>query len=253
MIRKFMVMGACLLLAGAAWAGRYANVSVTSYISDFDASGVAYYVQSDGQAGPVHGVTGEYDDGQQGVSSILTANTYNSLPPGDWQLILTSSTRRVTLTFTTANAVQPGDPAYTAPANPPFWGTQSVVAKVQDDCTGIKLDPGTMTAGQTIQCPFDINQIPSGQSGVTYSLAMTGSWANAPESTFVQIQCNSNGSDGKCNDWFVDPIPVVNADGTTSPGRAIARLNQNSTSRGTTTRVDEGDFYMTFHFHMTRP
>jgi hypothetical protein len=63
----------------------------------------------------------------------------------------------------------------------------------------------------------------------------------------VQIQCNSLGSNGYCNDWFVNPIPVVNADGTISPGRAIGRL-----ATIARTDINDGDFYMTFHVHFTR-
>ncbi|PYX85686.1 MAG: hypothetical protein DMG68_17495, partial [Acidobacteria bacterium] len=62
---------------------------------------------------------------------------------------------------------------------------------------------------------------------------------------------NSLGSNGFCNDWFVDPIPVVNADGTTSPGQAIGRLVSFPVHNGAET--NDGDFYMTFHVHITRP
>ncbi len=240
-------MGVVAALVTAGLAAHTSDISVTSYIADINNSGTPYYVQSDGIAG-LNGTRGEYDNGSQGVSSILTANTYNMLPPGDWQLsLLNSTTRTVTLTLTSANAVQT-----TANAGP-LYGTHSYPLKMQDDCTAIGYDPGTMTAGQIVQCPFDINQIPSGQAGVTYSLAMTGSWASAPESTFVQIQCNTVGANGYCNDWFVDPIPVTNPDGSTSPGTAIARLNEHISVHGGTQVVDEGDFYLTFHFHITRP
>jgi hypothetical protein len=79
---------------------------------------------------------------------------------------------------------------------------------------------------------------------------MTGSWGGfAPESTQVQIQCNGLGANGYCNDWFIDPIPIVNPDGTVSPGQAIGRL----VTPGRNTEINEGGFYMTFHVHITRP
>ncbi len=73
-----------VFVATLAWAGTTSqNIPVTTYLTDFDPSGIAYYIQSDGQAGPVHGVTGEYDNGDQTVTSILNANTYNHEHPGD--------------------------------------------------------------------------------------------------------------------------------------------------------------------------
>ena len=36
--------------------------------------------------------------------------------------------------------------------------------------------------------------------------------------------CNSSGTDGNCNDWFIDPIPMINADGSNQPrpdGRTV--------------------------------
>ena len=105
---------------------------------------------------------------------------------------------------------------------------------------------------QTIQCPaiFRFNW----NSSLYYRVYMTGSWSTfgAPETTYVQIQCNSLGTNGYCNDWYIDPVPISNGDGTFSPGQAIGRLVA-ITTRGTGTYTNEGDFYMTFHVHVTRP
>jgi len=68
------------------------------------------------------------------------------------------------------------------------------------------------------------------------------------ETDYVQVSCNSADSGG-CNDWFIDPIPVVNPDGSTSPGKARARLNLDARNQAT----DDGDFYLKFHIHVTRP
>jgi hypothetical protein len=230
------------------------DVPVTTYFSDYDATGTPYYVQSDGLAGLVHGATGEYDNGYQNVSSFLNANTYHSLPPGDWTLDLLSSTvRTMRLTINSLNEIQPGQPGYTVPPNPPFLGTDPLVSRFAEYCTAIGLDMGTMTAvNQTIQCPaiFRFNW----NSSLYYRVYMTGSWTTfaAPETTYVQIQCNGLGTNGYCNDWYIDPIPVSNGDGTFSPGQAIGRLVA-ITTRGTGTDTNDGDFYMTFHLHVTRP
>src|SRR5690242_10428069 len=106
-----------VLVATSAFAGKPpSDAPVTTYLSDYNSAGAAYYIQSDGQAGPVNGVTGEYDNGYQNVTSVLNANTYNSLPPGDWTLDLLSSTARtMRLTLSSLNEIQPGQPGYTVP------------------------------------------------------------------------------------------------------------------------------------------
>jgi hypothetical protein len=80
---------------------------------------------------------------------------------------------------------------------------------------------------------------------------MAPTFLNEPETQQVQISCNAANSGG-CSDWFIDPIPVVNSDGSTSPGRTRARLDLVNT-HGSGSLTNEGDFYMTFHFHVTRP
>jgi hypothetical protein len=230
------------------------DVSVTTYLSDYNAAGTAYYIQSDDQTGPVHAAIGEYDNNYQNVSSFLNANTYNGLPPGDWTLDLLSSTSRtMRLTLSSLNEIQPGQPGYTVPPNPPFLGTDSLVSRFAEYCTAIGLDIGTMTAvNQTIQCPaiFRFNW----NSSTYYRVYMTGLWSTfyAPETTYVQIQCNALGTNGYCNDWYIDPIPISNGDGTFSPGQAIGRLVAITTT-GTGTATNKGDFYMTFNVHVTRP
>src|SRR3974390_1927804 len=131
------------------------DVPVTTYLSDSNSSGVAYYIQSDGQDGPVHGAIGEYDHNYQSVISVLNANTYNGLPPGDWTLDLLSSTSRtMRLTLSSLNEIQPGQTGYTVPPNPPFLGPTSLVSRFAEYCTAIGLDMGTMNAvNQTIECP----------------------------------------------------------------------------------------------------
>jgi len=241
-----------IFIATAVFAAKTsANISVTAYVSDRNPStGVAYYIQSDSLPGPVNGIAGEYDNGYENVGSYLNANTYNHEPPGDWWLdLLNSSVRTMGLTLSSANAVPPGQSGYTVPPNPPFQGTDHLVSKFEEKCTAISLDVGTMNqVGQAFNCPavFRFNW---GSS--YYRVWMTGAWGGFAESTPVHIQCNGLGTNGYCNDWFIDPIPVVNPDGTTSPGTAIGRLSSPSGRAGA--EVNYGDFYMTFHVHIRRP
>ena len=164
-----------------------------------------------------------------------------------------STLRTMRLTLSSSNEIQPGQPGYTVPPYPPFLGTDSLVSRFAEYCTAIGLDIGTMTAvNQTIQCPaiFRFNW----NTSTYYRVYMTGSWSTfyAPETTYIQIQCNALGTNGYCNDWYIDPIPISNGDGTFSPGQATGRLVA-ITTRGTGTATNEGDFYMTFHVHVTRP
>ena len=228
-----------LALSTLAFAGRITTIPLTTNITDLDANGVAYDVQSDG--------LGAYIDNVNAVTTFLTSNGYNHIQYGDWQFDAYSSTvRTVKLSLDTDDAVQPGDPHYTAPANPPFWGSKLVIAHMEDKCTLINKNMLTMTAGTAFTCPFII-RFPA-TSRTDYRLYIAPSFTGYAETTDVQVSCNSADSSG-CNDWFVDPIPVVNPDGTTSPGRAVGRLELD-TNRSIT---NDGDFYMTFHIHLTRP
>ena len=230
---SLFVVTAIVLAAAPAFAnacsGNYQPA--TTYISDSDSSGTAYSIQSDGAIGPVRGIFGEYDNGKQGVcSAIWTSHT-----TGGWQLDLTSSTQRTfRITLDSTNAV-PG-------TNAKLLGTIYVAANIEDQCYAAGFNTATMTSGQSIQCPAIINQIPSGISGDTYELVMTGQYAAAPETSLVQISCHSNGSDGKCNDWTIDPA-----------GQGIARLKENVVTKRSTIQYNEGDFYLTFHIHATKP
>lgn len=221
------------------------DIPVTTSLADFDATVTPYYVQSDGH--------GAYPNGVNNVASILVGNGYNGISDGDWRLdMLGSGVRTVGITFEPANAVQPGDPGYTAPANPPYWGTEYQAVRMENKCTLDNHDMLTMKAGDKFTCPMLI-RMPPVTSSTYYRLDMAHSFAflNEPETQDVQISCNAANSGG-CSDWFIDPVPVVNPDGSTSPGKARARLNLVST-RGSNNLTDEGDFYLTFHIHATRP
>jgi hypothetical protein len=213
------------------------DLPVTTYLSDTDNTGTLYYLQSD--------VQGAYKNGVNGATSILVANGYNGIVDGDWRLDLSSSTvRTVGITFNTTNAVQPGDSGYQAPANPPYWGTGYEAAHMENKCTQDNHNMLTMKVGDSFPCVMII-RLPGPSSGYC-RLYMGKTWYS--ETNDVQVTCNAANSSG-CNDWFVDPIPVVNADGSTSPGKARARLNLDVRNK----TADDGDFYLTFHIHVTRP
>ncbi len=210
------------------------NISVTTYISDFDSNGLQSAVASDG--------LGAYSDGVNGVTSILTVNGYNCIKWGDWQFGTYSSTvRAVTQGLLTADAVQPGDPHYQSPANPPFWGTELHESHIEVKCTLINNDMLTMTAGSSFTCPL-IDRFHA--SGTDYRLLPAYSATGYPETTDVQVRCNTADSGG-CNDWFIDPFGA--ALGTEAVGRLVQPPPKPNGQP-----IDDGDFYMRFHIHVTR-
>jgi hypothetical protein len=212
--------------------GHLSNIPLTTYISDLDANGLASDIASDG--------LGAYSDNVAGVTSFLTTNVYNGLTWGDWQFDTYNSTRAVNESLDTDDAVQPGDPHYTVTANPPFWGTQGLKAHIEVKCTLVYNDMLTMIAGSSFTCPL-INRFNS--AGVDYGLSPAFSANHYSETTDVQVVCNTADAGG-CNDWFIDPI---------GSGQAVGRLTTASTSKKPAPPVDDGDFYMRFHIHLTRP
>lgn len=217
---------------------RPADMPVHSYFLDQDASAVPYTLQSDG--------LGAYTNGTANVVSVLMANVYNNLYNGDWEMDANASTtRKVGITLSPDNAISAGSPGYTVAPNPPFWGKGLEAARLIDKCTEFNKDVLTMRPGITITCPLGVRW---DIGSLSYRLNMAGE-SGAPETTPAQISCNSADSIG-CSDWYLDPVPVVNADGSVTPGRSIARL-VSIARNGSTTNL--GDFYMTYHFHITRP
>jgi hypothetical protein len=240
-VTSLVVIASVFLVSASVFATKpVTNISVTTYLSDFTAAGVPYYVFSDGG--------GAYQDKVAGVGSYLNANGYNRITWGDWVLDLFNSTsRQVAVTLSTANAVQPGDPGYTAPANPPYWGTKWWSMHMENKCTEDGLNMLTMKPGDKFTCNTLFRFPSTTKSFYRLDMGTYDRFYPEPETQRVQVSCNSSANDGDCNDWFLDPIPVVNPDGSTSPGQARARLNYGSGFG------NEGDFYLTFHIHVTRP
>lgn len=250
-----------IIASTVTWAAKGPGpISVTSYISDIDANGTPLSIESDGLLGPVNHTAGEYDNGQQSISSVLEAGAVVNLPPGDWQLDTQGSTTRKLRFVLGSNAVPFGQPGYTVTPNPPFFGMQTLAGKLETKCidpnnTSQSMDMLTMTTGQVGNCPAPLSLFyPSGRQSKHYRFEMTGNvsdtFAADPETTQILVTCNSVGGDGHCNDWFIDPQPAVDSNGNVIPGTGIGRLVVFA-NNGAATNL--GDFYLTFHFHITRP
>jgi hypothetical protein len=193
---------------------------------------------------------------------VLLANGYNGMTWGDWRLDLLANqaTRSVAISFCDGlacprNAILPGEPGYTAPANPPWWGTQSHAVQWVTRCSGQNRNMYTMQPGDRFPC-VAIVMLPT-VDDVFHELHM--GYLNAmdpkPETQEVQVTCHSAGADGNCSGWYLDPIPVVNPDGSTSPGQTRARLTRFVTHRSgkIVSRTNLGAYYFTFHVNISRP
>ena len=194
--------------------------------------GNPYTIASDG--------LGSYFNGVGNVMSILTCNGYNGIKNGDWQfnkpVIVKNkrvNARNLAVSLDFNDAIQPGDPHYTAPANPPFWGTEIRYGYSEVKCTLLNQSMLTMTAGTAMTCPMIYSFFTA--SDAQYKLNPAQSFNNFPETTDVQVVCNATNAGG-CTDWFIEPIGSL---------QAVGRLESGSTN--------QGDFYMRFKIHVTRP
>jgi len=225
-----------LLPARDASAGcpRRSDISVTTNVTDFDTAGSPYTISSDG--------LGSYFNGKDGVTSILTGNTYNCVPTGDWQFNkpytvkgkTVYSNRRMGVSLNTSDAIVLGDPHYTVTADPPFWGgPQILISYAEVKCSLVYVSMGTMAANTAATCPMLFEFITT--DNVAWGLSPAQSFNHFPEVTDAQISCNSVDAGG-CKDWFIEPIGSL---------QAVGRLGSGG--------INHGDFYMRFKVHVTRP
>jgi len=237
----FLILG--LTMGAAMAAGKPPkDLPVTQEILDTDTNGVAYSIQSDGAGLYKDGTAG----GLSGDISILMTNVCNGLTYGDRLLDL--QVRQVKLTLTDANALHPGDFGYQVPAQP--IGTLYNAVRFMNKCTcGANVSMYTMSAGSKIHCPMHLRLDPLDSTASYYRIDMGTDGETETEQ--VQITCNAADSSG-CKDWYIDPIS--DPDYTVNPGRTRARLNYFVSCKGRNCAPDPyyGDFYMTFHVHVSR-
>lgn len=229
-----------LAVTGAMAAGKPpspVDIPISQEISDSDNNSVPYYIQSDGLGIYLH--TFVKIKGQTtGTNSVLMENVCGGLYNGDRLLETTfDSVRKMKVTLDQTNAIQPGDPNYIVPAQ--FFGTINSSVRFMNTCTcGAGLSMYAMPANTQIYCPMHIRM-----NSLNYRLEMAA--PGDTETEFVKIYCNAADSSG-CKDWDIDPISDPHD--TTNPGKTRARLvdlNNNN--------ANLGDYYVTFHLHVTRP
>ena len=202
---------------------------------------------------------GAYPHGVNGVTSGLLDDGINGLKH-DWRFDTRgSSIRRVTETIPPADRIEdPSDPHYSPWVNDPSWwpGT-SVTSRtfMNVQCTGVGVDMLTMTAGQKRTCPLLNTFLWNGDD--SWALHAHKSFYQSPQDvTDVQITCNNADSVG-CNDWWITPINDAGVPGydATIGAQAVGRLIHSIPAFRNRKAVKEqnGNFYMRFQIHVTRP
>lgn len=250
MIRTAWIGSLVFIFCIAAVAGGNTDVPVTSTISDYNPSGIAYYVQSDGLYG------GAYYNGQAGVQSILQSSaayswelsTYNS----SWSA---SSGRNALITLGPANQESA---TATLPSIWSSWGTHVEPVRFIEKCFELGVNMLAIKPGSPQSCPIFLRFGPnfaSGRNTVYYRLEMApvlcAKCTSYPETQDVQVSCNAQDASSNCNDWSFDSIPPTSQSGGVPTNQVIARLSL--VTSGDAEISNSGDFYLTFHIRVTNP
>ena len=244
-----LISAAILALGLGAFAKQpSSDIPVTSTIPDYDSTHTAYTVQSDGVYG------GVYRNGEAGVQNILQAtanwayllNTYNANASA-------SAGRNGLITLGPANQQSP---TATLPSIWSAWGTH--IDPIRIITHGVSCDLLTIKPGNPLACPVLLrfgNSFASGHTTSYYRLDMLGTCSQQcgfaePETQEPLISCNAQDPSGNCNDWSLDSTPPTSQNGGVPTNQVIARLSLVS---GAGAGTSQGDFYLTFHIHITNP
>jgi hypothetical protein len=199
----------------------------------------AFTISQDGGGAYPHGVngvkTGLLDDGNNGLKH-------------DWRFDVRGSTRNITETLNMSDRITSGPHFIPWEVDPPYWGTQPSQGQMNVQCTFVGVDMLAMSAAEVRTCPL-INSFYYNGADYWGLHALKSFYQGPPETTDVQVACNSADSLG-CNDWSITPI--------NDPGiglQAVGRLMHNKVTGKSGRAVLEpgGSFYMRFYVHVTRP
>jgi hypothetical protein len=246
------VLTICFTLAITALAQNNSDVLVTSTITDSVAVGgspVFMQIRSDGQ--------GAYQSIKNKKNYVVKSIIQGI---GDWELdtgiFVTSPTRRVFLDF--SNPVSGTGPGPNGAPTPPF---NSALVRARFLCQASRYGHSMFTIqnGETVSAPLIIG-FDDPLSGARYRIHMTpddGSVFPYLDTDYIDITCTGVEQDGECNRWEMRPN---GAKGGCASGDAPCTVKQNRiklvkvvTSKGKTTEINQGDFYMAFSIDITRP
>jgi hypothetical protein len=101
-----------------------------------------------------------------------------------------------------------------------------------------------LPAGTSRPCPLHIVFV---YNGSQYALEMNDQQIQMTETNPATVTCASGTN--PCAKWTITPY----SDGNTTLQYNVAKLLRYTTSKGQTVAVDQGDFYVSFHFTITNP
>lgn len=190
-----------------------------------------------------------------GAAYANTNNVQSVVFDGDLILDTKASTRHVFLDF--SKPIPGTGPNGGAPVAP--FTSALVLARLTDECFRYNTNMFNMTAGSTINCPLAIFFSDSGNNYFLQMNPVTGAYV-FPETDYVNITCNG-AANSQCNNWTIKPDVngkggCVTTDCLGSLKQNVARLSQLVPVRGksgSTTAVNQGDFYVAFSIGVTNP
>ncbi len=230
----FVGLSASAVAQKAQKPGGSTTTQVVSIVSDYD-SGVApaLQIQSD-------------QLGSYVPSATLKSEFINS--GGTWAIdsyYVTGATRTIALNFT--QPIPGTGPNGGAPVSPPS-GTYK--ARLGSECFRDGNSFLVLLPGQTMQCRMNMH---FDYGGKTYDMHMARTNVNFPETDSANVTCifPTSGTN-PCSQWRLWPTGVYMApDGTTRQAN-VANLSYESTVRGKTVYVKQGNFYMSFSIIITK-
>src|SRR5437868_14068519 len=240
-------LAACLGLFTTVVKMQASDLSVTTTVKDYldvvDSTGVSQrllmQIRSDNAGG--------YQNSKN-LQSIIQATA------GDWVLDTNYSkvsTRSVFLDF--SKPIVGSGPNGGAPA-PPF-NAALVKPRISSKCHAYGNSMFTIPYAVTVNCPLAITFCYGSGS---YRIQMTPDNRTVyayPETDFVNITCAGVNASLQCNSWKIEPNGARGGCLTTdcSVRQNVVKLVKLVTSKGQTTEVNQGDFYMAFSISLTNP
>jgi hypothetical protein len=208
------------------------DMPVTAIVADNDATiAPALQIRSDG--------LGPYRNGSTLTSVIqgIGAWVLDSYNPRN-------ATRRVYLEF--SQPVAGSGPNGGSPVAVP---SAAYLVRAISKCNLLGTAFQALAPGASMLCPLHVR---FDYAGSSYAVQMNpGASAgdpdgNAPESNYATVTCVYPASGtGPCTQWTITPSGMGN--------RNVAKLLKYVTSKGSTTAVNQGDFYFAFSIRSTNP
>jgi hypothetical protein len=187
-----------------------------------------------------------------GFGSYPNSKTVNSViqnTSGDWAFDtnVSGSTRTVYLDFSRGipgSGPNGGDPVPLASG----YYQVHIISK----CHLYNLSYLTIAPQQTVTCPLRVGQIFIGtqEYAVHMNPVPNGTDGTWPETNPANVTCNS--TSGACASWTVTPSGTGPDGSPANVGALLAYYTSTTKGKTTTTIVKQGDYYLSFHFDLTK-